>query len=78
MDIEFFLFSNDMNWVLEKIIPKLSENMNYTLVEGNDEKYGIFDFYLMSKAHHQIISVGGFGHLAYLFNSYENKILIKP
>ncbi len=78
-DIDFFFFSNDMPWVRNKIIPKLDSDINYTLVDCNDEKYGFLDFYLISKAHHQISSVGRFCNTAYrVFNTYENKILITP
>ncbi len=77
--ITFFFFSNDMPWVKEKLIPKLDKSTNYELVEGNDEKQGYIDFYLISKAHHQIASVGRFCEVAHkIFNTYENKILIRP
>ncbi len=65
-----------MPWVREKVIKKLDKNTDYTLVEGNDEKKGYIDFYLISKAHHQIATNGGFCKTAHLFNVYDKKILI--
>ncbi len=74
--IKLFFFSNDMDWVKEKLIPLVKDD--YTLVEGNDEKAGYIDFYLLMCCNHQIGSVGGFAWKAHFFNRYKNKLLIMP
>lgn len=73
---KFFFFSDDIEWVNKNVIPKLSKDILYTIV--NEKNPPHIDIYLISNAKHQIISLGGFGNLASLFNKNDNKTVISP
>ena len=73
---KFVFFSDDMNWVNDNVISKLDKNILYRInIEKNPPH---LDIYLISSAKHQIISLGGFGNLASLFNKNKDKIIIRP
>ncbi len=74
----FFFFSNGMDWVKEKIVTQLPEDISYTFVEVNDNDTGYFDLYLISKCKHQIASNSAFGYWGGVFNKYKDKIVIIP
>lgn len=73
---KFFFFSDDINWVNNNVISKLDKNISYKINKEKNPPH--LDIYLMSSAKHQIISLGGFGNLASLFNKNKDKIIIKP
>ena len=73
---KFFFFSDDINWVNDNVISKLDKNISYRINKEKNPPH--LDIYLMSSAKHQIISLGGFGRLASLFNKNKDKIIIKP
>lgn len=75
-DSHFIFFSNGMEWVKEKILPKVTAEI--TIFEKNDNDSGFNDFYLISKCKHQIISNSGFSYFAALLNTNKNKIVISP
>ena len=76
--VKVFLFSDDLNWVKENIIPSIENIYDYKIADINDNERGYFDFYLISKCKYQISSSGSFCKVAYQFNSFKNKILITP
>ena len=76
--VKVFLFSDDLNWVKENIIPSIENIYDYKIADINDNVRGYFDFYLISKCKYQISSSGSFCKVAYQFNSFKNKILITP
>ncbi|WP_256097253.1 alpha-1,2-fucosyltransferase [Brachyspira hampsonii] len=73
---KFFFFSDDMNWVNDNVISKLDKNISYKINKEKNPPH--LDIYLISSAKHQIISLGGFGNLASLFNKNKDKIIIRP
>ena len=73
---KFFFFSDDIEWLKNNVISKLNNNISYKINYENNEPY--LYMYLMSKAKHYIISLGGFGNLATLFNRNKDKIVIRP
>lgn len=75
---KFYIFSNGMEWVKNEIIPKLKNNINICLIEGNDNDNGAIDFYLMYNCQHQIISNASFGLFAAFLNKNADKIVIMP
>ena len=76
--LKIYFFSDDMDWVKNKLIPLVKDKYDYTAVDINDNDKGYFDFYLISKCKYQIASEGRFCETAHLFNKYQNKILITP
>ncbi|MEI0493164.1 alpha-1,2-fucosyltransferase [Brachyspira intermedia] len=73
---KFFFFSDDINWVSDNIISKLDKNIVYKINKEKNPPH--LDIYLISTAKHQIISLGGFGNLASLFNKNKDKTIIRP
>lgn len=77
VNITFYFFSNGFDWVETEIIPYIN-NIRYELVKGNDNDSGYFDFLLMGKCDHQIVSNSSLSWIAAYANSYENKKVIVP
>ena len=77
-DKEFYFFSDEIDWVKQNILPGLSSNIKYHLVDQNDSSKGYMDFYLLSRCKYQIASQGTFGSMAFVLNPYEGKILVLP
>ena len=76
--LKIYFFSDDMDWVKEKLIPLVKDKYDYLAVDINDNDKGYFDFYLISNCKYQIASEGRFCEIAHIFNKYQNKILITP
>lgn len=76
--LKIYFFSDDMDWVKEKLIPLVKDKYDYLAVDINDNDRGYFDFYLISNCKYQIASEGRFCETAHIFNKYQNKILITP
>ena len=76
--LKIYFFSDDMDWVKEKLIPLVKDKYDYFVVDINDNDKGYFDFYLISNCKYQIASEGRFCETAHIFNKYQNKILITP
>lgn len=76
--LKIYFFSDDMDWVKEKLIPLVKDKYDYFAVDINDNDKGYFDFYLISNCKYQIASEGRFCETAHIFNKYQNKILITP
>ena len=74
----FFIFSDGMSWVLEEIIPKLPTDIQYTIVDTNDNDNGDKDLMLISSCNHQIISNSGFSLWGAILNCNPHKIVIMP
>ena len=74
--IKVFFFSDDLEWVKENVIPIIENIYDYKIVDINSNEEGYFDFYLISKCNHQIVSSGGFARTASEFNTYKYKIVI--
>lgn len=76
--LKIYFFSDDMDWVKNKLIPLIKNKYDYMAVDINDNDRGYFDFYLISNCKYQIASEGRFCETAHIFNKYQNKILITP
>lgn len=76
--LKIYFFSDDMDWVKNKVIPLIKDKYDYMAVDINDNDKGYFDFYLISNCKYQIASEGRFCETAHQFNKYKNKILITP
>ena len=76
--LKIYFFSDDMDWVKNKLIPLVKDKYDYLAVDINDNDRGYFDFYLISNCKYQIASEGRFCITAHIFNKYKNKILITP
>ena len=76
--LKIYFFSDDMDWVKNKLIPLVKDKYDYMAVDINDNDRGYFDFYLISKCKYQIASEGAFCQIAHNFNKYKNKIIIIP
>ena len=75
---KFFIFSDDIGYVKNNIIKKLSKTVLFYIVDINDNDKGYFDLFLMMNCKHQIASNGSFGYYAYCFNKNKDKVLITP
>lgn len=72
-DAVFFVFSNDIEKA-KRIMPLV----NTFFVEGNDERNGWEDMYLMSKCKHHIIANSTFSWWGAWLNNNPSKIVIAP
>jgi hypothetical protein len=78
LDVKFFIFSNGVDWVKERIIKNLPKNADYHIFMNNDNSDGIKDFYLMLNCSHQICSNSTFSYFAALLNQNPYKQVIIP
>ena len=76
--LKIYFFSDDMDWVKNKLVPLIKNKYDYMAVDINDNDRGYFDFYLISNCKYQIASEGRFCEKAHIFNKYKNKIIITP
>lgn len=76
-DIQFAIFSNDMPWCKDNILPLLEE-YEYTLVDWNKGKESYNDIRLMGYCKVNIIANSSFSWWAAYLNNNENKEIIAP
>lgn len=75
--VHFFFFSNDMNYVKENVI-SLCPDINYTIVDINNNDTGYLDLYLISKCNAQIASNSSFGFWGSFLNQNVNSLFVFP
>lgn len=75
-DVEFYLFSDEPEWVKKNLLPYV--NYNCKLVNRNDSARGHLDLYIMSRCKNIIASQGSFGSFAKILNINDKSILITP
>lgn len=75
-NLKIFFFSNDYDYVKSNIIPKIN-NLNYKIVDVNDEDNGHFDLYLLTLCDYKIIANSSFSISAALLGK-NNKGVIAP
>lgn len=74
--VEFFIFSNDIDWVAKNI--KIPKGFNYTYVNHNSGKSSFRDMQLMSNCKHNIIANSTFSWWAAYLNKNKYKKVIAP
>lgn len=74
----FVFFSNDPEWVRERLLPQLDPSVDCIVMDQNDNDAGGNDFYLMTQCSHQICSNSGFSYFAAFFNQNPEKKVIIP
>ena len=67
-NVKFFFFSEEPDWIREKVLPALDKKINCRVCDQNDSSKGYLDLYLISRCDHVIASLGGFGHAGRLFS----------
>lgn len=75
--VHFFFFSNDMNYVRENIL-SLCPDIDYTIVDVNDNDTGYLDLYLISTCNAQIASNSSFGFWGAFLNKNDNRCFVFP
>ena len=75
--IKFFFFSDEPNYINEKIIPFLPDNVRYKVVDKNGSDKGYLDLYLISKCDIIIASNGSMGTFALFLSSGKSKLIMK-
>lgn len=80
-DVEFFIFSDEIEYVEEIIVPQCKKNNQKIHIVtdknlANKVGGGINDFYLISKCKYNIATLGSFGYVAAQINNNPDKILI--
>ncbi len=73
----FCIFSNDIPWCKEHIIPLL-KGKDYLIVDWNTGMRSYLDMYLMSQCRHQIIAHSSFSWWGAWLNQYPSKTVIGP
>jgi hypothetical protein len=76
-DLVLFVFSNDMNWVRNILIPYLDTDLNVFFVENNNSNPSV-DMRLMSLCKANIISNSSFSWWGAWLNRNKEKIVIAP
>lgn len=76
-DLHFAIFSNDIPWSKENIIPLLGEN-TYTIVDWNQGETSSNDMRLMSACRINIIANSSFSWWAAYLNFHINPIIVAP
>ena len=71
---EFFIFSDDPDWVKKNIKP--DGIVHY--VDCNNSENGYQDYWLMRHCKHHILANSGFGRWAALFCEYRDQEVIRP
>lgn len=74
---EFCVFSNNMEWCAEHIIPLLNGH-KCTMIDWNTGKDSHKDLYLMSRCRHNIIAHSSFSWWGAWLNTHQDKIVIGP
>ena len=65
---DFFLFSDEPDWVESELLPTLPRGNNYKIVAGNGSDKGYMDLYLIAHSNIIISSQGSLGKYAALLN----------
>lgn len=77
-DVEFFFFSDEMDWVKDNIIPRLGSDIIYHTCDKNGSNKGYLDVYLMSNAAAIIASHGSFGPTGFYLNKNNKVVYVSP
>lgn len=72
-DVNFFIFSNDLNYT-----KRFENRSNFYVINCNDEKNAWKDMYLMSICKHNIIANSSFSWWGAWLNHNDDKVVIAP
>ena len=73
---DFFLFSDEPDWVESELLPTLPKGNNYRVITGNGSDKGYLDVYLMAHCNTIISSQGSLGKYAALLNLTQQAPLL--
>ena len=71
----FFLFSDDISWVIENLTPILED---FKVVDNNLGKDSWKDMFLQSECMHNIIANSSFSWWAAWLNDYKQRVVVAP
>lgn len=71
------IFSNDIPWCRENLVPLLG-GCEVMVVDWNNKENAYLDMYLMSQCHHNIIAHSSFSWWGAWLNQHAGKIVIGP
>lgn len=74
---KFYVFSDDLNWCKENIIPLLKKQ-DHVFVDWNKKAESPLDILLMSKCKHNIIANSSFSWWAAFLNTNKEQIVCAP
>ncbi|HAI84716.1 MAG TPA: hypothetical protein DCL43_13710 [Chitinophagaceae bacterium] len=78
-DARVFIFSNDIDWVTNVLVKKLSVIAPCTIVDTSSMAHAaLIDFSLMKMCKHQIIANSTFSWWSAYLNPYPNKLVVAP
>lgn len=72
----FYFFSDEPDWVVEELVPKLSLENNFKVVNINGSDCGYMDLYLIAYCKHQITSKGTLGKYGALLMDCPEKYVV--
>lgn len=72
----YFFFSDECNYVIENIIPKLPADIKYEVINQNGSDKGYLDLWLMSKCSYIIGSKGSMAKFANFLSDESNSLII--
>ncbi len=75
-DVTFYFFSDEIDWVQAVVVPKLSLDTKYALVDSFDSDKGYLDLYTMSHADYVVASQGSFGIFAALLSKKQPLLIM--
>jgi hypothetical protein len=75
MNLKFYVFSDDINWVVKNFNPK---DIIFEIVELNNKEKAWEDMFLMTKCKHNIIANSTFSWWGAFLNPNPKKVIIAP
>ena len=72
----FYFYSDEPQWVKENLIPTLTLQNNYKIIDFNGSDKGYIDLLLIAACKHQITSKGTLGKYGALLDDNEEKTVI--
>lgn len=68
----FYFFSDEPVWIEQNIIPHLTRDIRFKIIDSNNTEKGYLDLYLLSRCKFIIASNGGLGRYAKLLSGSES------